>query len=761
MRSGVPDRNGTEARPESSERTDDMKSKFTRMLRATAWLALCLSLSAAAARAQQPTPQPSPSQQKSADAKSKSSAPKAGDDAGDYTVTSSIELGVRGLRVGGDINKYQSDLNYKSGVRLFDTSFLLKAKEGKKGGLFDTLLVTSTGWGADPYGHVRVSAENSKWYRFDGQYRRFRYFNFLNNIANPNFATQPTNPATGEHGYDTRQQLGDFDLTILPKNEKLRFNVGFSPERYSGPAFSTYHIGGDDFMLLSNLRSRSNDFRVGADWKLGPVNFSLLQGFRRFREDSSVDNNYLNLGANPAATNALLTSFHRNDPARGSVNYTRFSAHTLLAKKLDMTGRIIYSSATSNQTFVESFTGANWNTRITGLPSTFNPPNTLTLGRYSINGNTKRPNTLGDFGVTYLATDKLRISNTFRVETFQINGGDFYTARFNVTRANGTVLAPVIVNNGGNPFVFNEVTKYRKIQNTVEADYQFNDRYAAHFGYRYGTRRIEEFKNGFGLNANLPAALAPTADEETNHTNAFFGGFKARPVKEWTVYFDAEHGIFSDVLVADAFEDTCVSGFCLFEQRSFEKVEIQMGSRFVPVSRARAVAILPYRPALHGSQDEPVQASAMLRVQCLERGGIAIPVRSHELFVRGLHALRLSRRVGHKTGEGPRQRRHRHGLADHTARNEIAVAVVVERYGLGRTGRRAGGLRAAPPLHERVQERVLGLHPRVPWPASPGAQGEEQLGLDRAQVDRPRRDRAPSGGQVRGGRDHARGVVEG
>src|SRR5205085_2051752 len=93
----------------------------------------------------------------------------------------------------------------------------------------------------------------------------------------------------------------------------------------------------------------------------------------------------------------------------------------------------------------------------------------------------------------------------------------------------------------GNPFVFNEVTKYRKIQDTVEGDYQFNDRYAAHFGYRYGTRRIEEFKNGFGLNANLPAALVPTADEETNHTNAFFGGFKARPVKAWTLYFDAEH----------------------------------------------------------------------------------------------------------------------------------------------------------------------------------------------------------------------------
>ena len=60
---------------------------------------------------------------------------------------------------------------------------------------------------------------------------------------------QPPNPVTGEHGYDTRQKLGDFDLTLLPKNEKIRFTIGYSPERYNGPAFTTYHVGGDDFML--------------------------------------------------------------------------------------------------------------------------------------------------------------------------------------------------------------------------------------------------------------------------------------------------------------------------------------------------------------------------------------------------------------------------------------------------------------------------------------------------------------------------------
>ena len=181
-----------------------------------AWL-VCCSLTFTA---QQPAASPP-----SSSAPSQTSTNGNGDSIGDYGVISSIEFGYRGLSVDGDHNKYRSDLNYSAGPRLFDTTFLLKAKEGHNGGLFDSLLVTSTGWGADPHGQMRISVENPKWYRFDGSYRRFKYFRFLNTLANPNWVfnppefSVPPNPVTGEHGFDTKQQLGDFDLTILPKNE--------------------------------------------------------------------------------------------------------------------------------------------------------------------------------------------------------------------------------------------------------------------------------------------------------------------------------------------------------------------------------------------------------------------------------------------------------------------------------------------------------------------------------------------------------------
>lgn len=520
-----------------------MKSKFRCMLRVLPVVSLVLAL-AVTVRAQQPSPSPL----NSADAKTLS-ATEVGEDAGDYTIISSIELGYRGLSVDGNLNKYRSDLNYKAGPRLFDSSFLMKSKTGQ-GGLFDTLLVTSTGWKADPYSHLRISAEKSAWYRFEGTYRTFKYFNYLNNIANPNYATRPVDPVTGQHGIDTETSLGDFDLTILPKNKRIRFNVGYSPQRYSGPAYTTWHYGGDDFMFLSQLRSRANDFRVGADWKLGPVDFSFLQGFRRFKDDSTIDSSTVNLGVNPAPSNAFLTSMERNQPVRGSTNFSRLSVHTLLGRKVDITGRFIYSKSNTDLNYVENVTGVNFNTRITNLPGVIGPPNLLRFGQWNFVGDTNRPQILGDLGVTYLATSKLRFSDTFRVETFSINGSEFYTGIFALTSTGGSTAGQSNTLRPAGRSV--EITRYRKISNTVEGDYQFNERYAFHFGYRYGRRHVERYAEGnnFGNNGAPPwtaAQLEERIGEEENQTHAIFGGFKMRPVKNWTLFFDAERGTADNV----------------------------------------------------------------------------------------------------------------------------------------------------------------------------------------------------------------------
>ena len=537
-----------------------MKTNITNLLRTLGGLSFGLVLMLGVANAQSSTA--SNKSAKASDPKktdtvteTQKAAPKkdettptsstTGEDAGNFTITSSIEFGYRGQRVDGDVNKFKSDLNYKAGPRLFDTSFLMKSKNGGKGELFDTMMVTSTGWGADPSGNMRISVEKPEWYRFEGTYRRFKYYRFLNNIANPNwlFSPIPTppNPVTGEHGYDVYNQLGDFDLTILPKNEMIRFNVGYSPERYSGPTYTNYHNGGNDFWLLNNARSRADDYRFGADGRFGKVDWTFLQGFRRFKEDSVIPAG-VGLNINTTTSVAQLNSFLRQEPTRGHVNYTRASIHSFLADKFDITGRIVYSRATSNSTYIENFTGRNFNFRITGWPPTppNAQPNTTNPSSYNIVGNTERPNTVGDIGATYLVTDKFRLSNTFRVEDFTIDGIGTFSDFFSITRpiTGGTRTDTFSVSN----LQAFKTTKYRKYQDTIEGDYQFNKNYAVHFGYRYAHRRDEQTLTGYSLNANSPALLAPESELEENSTNAFFGGFKAHPSKDFTIYFDAEHG---------------------------------------------------------------------------------------------------------------------------------------------------------------------------------------------------------------------------
>ncbi|HXT62580.1 MAG TPA: hypothetical protein VN696_06055 [Pyrinomonadaceae bacterium] len=312
-----------------------MKSNTTKRLRMVLEVGLGLLLLGAVAQAQTTTDDKSKGKTTTPAAKTDKvpTSTTTGDEAGDYIITSTIEVGYRGLGVYGDERKYRSDLNYKAGPRLFDSSLLMRAKEGK-GGLFDTLLVTATGWGADPTSSLRLSVEKPKWYRLEANYRRAKYYRYLNNIANPNWLFSgfpvPPNPVTGLHGYNTRTEFGDFDLTILPKDEWIRFNIGYSPEHYSGPYFTNYHQGGNEFQALVNSRTRANDLRFGADGKIGKVDWTFLHGIRWYKDDSVINTVPAFLNPNPTNT-ARFTTFDRQEPTRGRVDFTRLSLHTLLA----------------------------------------------------------------------------------------------------------------------------------------------------------------------------------------------------------------------------------------------------------------------------------------------------------------------------------------------------------------------------------------------------------------------------------------------
>jgi hypothetical protein len=430
-----------------------------------------------------------------------------------YSITTSIEIGVRGVSVNDNADKYRSDLNYDPGVRVFSSSLLMQSKNND-GKLFDTLLVNSFGWKGDPSQYLRVNMEKTRWYKFDGSYRQIDYFNSLRNFA------------LNQHIFETQHRLGDFDLTLLPQNDRIRFNVGYSLERNTGPATSTFDYARDEFPILAPARLTANDYRFGVDAKAWVFDLSFLQGFRYFKEDTEYTIDVPQVGNNPLNT-SVLNTFSRDLPTRGRVPYTRFSLHTLLNNKVDITGRVIYSNATTNFALFETLTG----TDATGA--------NILLNEFVATGDTRRPSTIGDLGVTVFATDRLRLSNTFRIYTYHIDGGRrFFDKLFrNRTTSSGGVLdlPPLLVET----LAF-RTTSSRRATNTAEVDYEFHPRLTAHFGHRYSDRRVELS----ALDEQVGQTILDPEHFETfdNRTNSFFFGFKARPMDVWSVYFDYEHG---------------------------------------------------------------------------------------------------------------------------------------------------------------------------------------------------------------------------
>lgn len=454
-------------------------------------------------RAQQPAP---------ADKPTPKAAPADNGSAGPWTVTSSIEMGVRGLAIHGDADKYRSDLNYSPGFRIFDADLLMKSNN-HDGPLFDALMINSFGWDKDPNRYLRVDVEKTKAYHFNANYRRFDYFNSLRNFA------------LNQHISNTEYRQGDFDLTLLPQNEHFKLNLGYSLDRNSGPAVTTYDYQRDEFPVLAPSRYAADDYRIGFDAKVWKIDLSFLQGWRFFKDDTTYLIDQLQPGNNTTNT-SVLNSYRRELPTRGDTPYTRLSLHTFLANRLDITGRYIYANTTSRFSMFETATGKDAS------------GNTIKSDAFTALGSTHRPDSMGDVGVTLRLTDRIRISETFRVNNFRINGGNELTEallRSRILQGNEVALPPMFVDT-----LALRTLNYRRYLNLLEGDIDIHPRFTLHLGYRYTDRRIDERSQD--VNVLVPPAPEPETDTFTNSTNTFILGFRAKPLKVWSVYFDMEHG---------------------------------------------------------------------------------------------------------------------------------------------------------------------------------------------------------------------------
>lgn len=476
---------------------------------------------------------------------SASPTPSSTTTAGGFDITSTVELGVRGLDVNGDHEKYRSDLNYRAGFRVFDSSFLIENRgTGRKP--FDSLLMQSSGWGSDPSGSFRLNVDRTGIYKFDSNIRRVKYFNNLKNHVIT--FSQPV-PRGSQHRANTDHHFGDFDLTLFPERD-LRFRLGYSFNNTDGPGTSTIRAFSDEFQVDSTIKSRSDDLRLGVEGTVWGFNLGLNYGRRMFEDRTRFFNNGFNPGNNPASTTAFLNFSDRQFRVDGTTDFAHFFLQRTFARRLDLTGRFIYSESRSEIGEEDLLTGR---ASATGNINYFN--------QIIVPGVAKRPQSRGDLGLTYRITDNFRVSNTFTFDQFNISGSNTLFEILRSTTAAGVPNADSITFSSSW-----RATSYRRFSNMLEADYQVNNRLAFNVGYRYTRREVTV--GLFDVNLRTGAVQRSGEEDLENSTHSVIAGSKIKPTRNWSIFVDLERGESDNVFTRLANND-----FFNFRARSVANIK--------------------------------------------------------------------------------------------------------------------------------------------------------------------------------------------
>jgi hypothetical protein len=97
---------------------------------------------------------------------------------------------------------------------------------------------------------------------------------------------------------------------------------------------------------------------------------------------------------------------------------------------------------------------------------------------------------MGDVGVTFRLTDRIRISDTFRANNFRIDGGNEVAEalfRTRILQGNEVPVLPLITDTAALRTI-----NYRRYLNLLEGDIEIHPRFTLHLGYRFTDRRVEQ-----------------------------------------------------------------------------------------------------------------------------------------------------------------------------------------------------------------------------------------------------------------------------
>lgn len=433
-----------------------------------------------------------------------------GTDRGDYNYTQSFETGYRWSLVGGSLGEYRSDVNYGNGIRLLGSSLTVNSKDGH-GGLFDEIVLNTSGLGNDPYQSAVLRIQKNSLYRYDLTWRLSDYFN-------PGLTV-----AGGGHFMNTSRRLQDHELTLLPQS-KVQLHVGYSRNTEDGPALSTaqqFDQNGSGLPFFTDVRRSWNEYRLGAEANLAGFKFTVMHRWDFYKDDTPGTSDGV-VAAGTATDQTVVQQFNRSQPVHGSNPGWLGNAFTR-RKHWAVNARLTYVDGRRDFALIESAAGT----------SQFGQAATRQI---LVGGNASRPDLAGDFAVSLFPTDNLTLVNNTSILNNRVDGLSSYSEYFSGFNLGTTVYFRYLA--------------IRTVTNSTDLNYRANKWLGFYGGYHYSDRQVRTTE-AFSLPAFSGAGQSDSYSV-TNILQSGLAGVRIRPAKPLTINLDGEIGRNSQPLTSVA-----------------------------------------------------------------------------------------------------------------------------------------------------------------------------------------------------------------
>jgi hypothetical protein len=421
--------------------------------------------------------------------------PKVPSNWGPFQVEGEVGVSALFVDVNGSQQQYRSHYNYMPAFNLSDFSLNLAA-DGQGLSWMDYFQVNGNGFGdAYPYQRADLVFGKRARYEFKASFRKQEYFFSL-----PSYAL-------GSHGSDSARRVTDIGLRLFP-HRRVTLDFGYLRNYDYGTNFTSDWEFQNVYELTDPKRSLTQDFRVGVSLDLGALQASVIQNFRKFKDDpEQTENRELD-------SNSILPVVDASLPVRLSIPSTMFLARLAPSDRWSLEGKYRYSDG-----HVESgrseFIALN-------LAEGMTLEENLTTASVS-----DRPEHFATLTGSVSLSDNVVFSNTFEIRRFdidsQLTGSTFFGGPGPATWTF--------------PSEATQVYEFRAIRNRPELEVFLHRNFSVFGGHQYVDRLVDEV--GVDL-------LESHSHRQVAISNAGFGGFSLRPYSGARLSLQVEKGTAND-----------------------------------------------------------------------------------------------------------------------------------------------------------------------------------------------------------------------